>query len=61
MTRDEAAKKLLEHGPLTFRELREITGWPGRSADQAIVRLMALGVVVAEHQRGVNRNVYRLA
>lgn len=28
MTRTYAALKLLEHGPLTFRQFAEITGWP---------------------------------
>jgi len=28
MTRTYAAQRLLEHGPLTFREFVEITRWP---------------------------------
>mgnify|MGYP003441363081 FL=1 len=28
MTRTYAAQRLIEHGPLTFREFAEITGWP---------------------------------
>ena len=28
MTRAYAALRLLEHGPLTFRDFVEITGWP---------------------------------
>jgi hypothetical protein len=60
MSRTHAARRLLEHGPLTFGELLEITGWPLGSLKCAIARLMERGEVVPEHC-GPHRNVYRLA
>jgi len=36
MTRTYAAKRLLEHGPLTFGEFTMITGWPSRVAEKAL-------------------------
>jgi DNA-binding MarR family transcriptional regulator len=37
--------RLLQHGPLTYRQAREITGWPGRAADYAIDHLRQNGEV----------------
>ena len=34
MTRTYAAKRLLEHGPLTWWEFLEITGWPYKTASR---------------------------
>ena len=44
MTRTYAAKRLLEHGPLTFREFVEITGWTVRVAHRALYRLRQFGL-----------------
>lgn len=56
MTRYHAAMRLLEHGPLTFREFREITGWTREVARLALVALIDAGVatvtVPIERQRG---------
>ncbi|MCC2632158.1 MAG: hypothetical protein K0S48_44 [Ramlibacter sp.] len=60
MTRTYAAKRLLEHGPLTFTEMREITGWPARVVAGALRSLMETGVAVAE-RCGRHKNLYRLA
>lgn len=34
------AKRLLEHGPLTAREFREITGWPARTCASVVYGLI---------------------
>ena len=43
MTRVSIASKLLAHGPLTFREFLEITGWPYKTARQTISWLQITG------------------
>lgn len=48
MTRTYIALKLLEHGPLTFREFREITGWPGRTASKTLWWLQETGRAVRD-------------
>jgi predicted transcriptional regulator len=60
MTRTYTAKRLLEHGPLTWRELLEITGWREGALKGAIQSLIETEVVVAE-KATAHRNVYRLA
>ncbi len=55
MTRTYALKKLLEHGELTRRELREITGWTDKQLCSAINYLTDLGKI-----ESVNRK-WRLA
>ena len=44
MTRTYAAKRLLEHGPLSFREFVEITGWPSRKCTRTLDNLSQTGV-----------------
>lgn len=61
MTRTYAAKRLLEHGPLTMPELREITGWDIKAAWGAMEDLLKSGLVEFFHEHGTNRRVYRLA
>jgi hypothetical protein len=39
MTRLYAARKLLEHGPLTAVQFREITGWPKRDTNTTLQAL----------------------
>jgi len=60
MTRTYAARRLLEHGPLTFSEVQEITGWPKPVVDSALQRLCRRGVVRVVNCGGVRR-AYRLA
>jgi DNA-binding transcriptional regulator GbsR (MarR family) len=59
MTRTYIAKRLLEHGPLTFSEFREITGWPPNSCSKALDGLRKYGVAILYHDDG--RRFYRLA
>lgn len=59
MTRTYALRRLLEHGPLTKREMGEITGWTAHSVWHAIEDLMVRGVVTSS---GLRRSrVYSLA
>lgn len=60
MTRTHALRCLLEHGPLTWSELREITGWPEGSLKSAVARLLEYGSLDVVPM-GRHRNVYRLA
>jgi len=46
MTKTYAAKRLLEHGPLTFGEFVTVTGWPYSKARKTISYLQESGVVV---------------
>lgn len=43
MTRTYAAHQLLKLGPLTFPELREITGWSKKALDCTIFELRKRG------------------
>jgi DNA-binding transcriptional regulator GbsR (MarR family) len=60
MTRTYTAKRLLEHGPLTFAEFMEITGWRIRIAVSALRRLISWGLVVIKNLGGRRRH-YALA
>lgn len=60
MTRTYAAKRLLEHGPLTLREFVTITGWPYSAAQRALEHLMETELVVAV-LISPHRRLYRLA
>ncbi len=51
MTRSYAAKRLLEHGPLTFRELVTITGWTSSQVSRAIDALDKCGLIKTEGKR----------
>lgn len=46
MTRTYAAKRLLEHGPLTLREFTEITGWGRIVSWNTLYQLMNEGIVM---------------
>lgn len=48
MTRTYTAKRLLEHGPLSFREFVEITGWPSRKCTRTLDNLSQTGVARLE-------------
>lgn len=43
MNRTYAARRLLEHGPLTFREFREVTGWPEKACRNTLRWLAETG------------------
>lgn len=60
MSRTYAAKRLLEHGPLTFAEFVEITGWAYRQAERTIQMLQETGIVVSALDVGCRRSVYEL-
>lgn len=61
MPRTYVAKRLLEHGPLTFAEFREITGWPERSCESVLKNLLLSGVATFLEEWGSRRRVYQLA
>lgn len=45
MTRTYAAKRLLEHGPLTFGQLVEITGWTSAQVSTTLAALDKSGML----------------
>lgn len=45
MTRPYALKKLLEHGPLTWVQMLEITGWSKRQLGSTLQRMSKRGEV----------------
>ena len=49
MTKRYAAIKLLEHGPLTMREMLEITRWPIRGLRSTIDWLRAQELVTVQN------------
>jgi DNA-binding transcriptional regulator GbsR (MarR family) len=61
MTRCYAACMLLDHGPLTERELVEITGWSLSVVDTVLRKLRNRGWVRHFSERGTNRYFYELA
>ena len=60
MTRVYACKRLLEHGPLTSRQIATIAGWPPRATDSAIGNLVNKGVAVGVPIPGTRRLTYML-
>jgi len=44
MPRTYAAKRLLEHGPLSMAQFKEITGWKPRQARRTLQSLVDTGV-----------------
>lgn len=60
MTYTHIAKRLLEHGPLTSREFREISGWPKQRVDGALINLVKTSVAVRNQELGSRHWVYRL-
>ena len=59
MTRSYAAKRLLEHGPLTFSEMVVITGWTASQVSRAIDSLDKAGLLEISGKR--MKYVYALA
>ena len=60
MTRTYAAKRLLEHGPLTLREFVSITGWEYHASQRTLEQLIETGIVVSE-RLARKKCLYRLA
>lgn len=65
MPRTYAAKRLLEHGPLTTPEFVEITGWEQRQAERVLQCLLDTEVVIYQtvwnqHHRTRSRSKTRL-
>ena len=60
MTRTYAAKRLFEHGPLTFREFVVVTGWPMKQAAATLEALKEQGIVKAFHAAGCTRRLFAL-
>lgn len=58
MTRTYAAKRLLEHGPLHFREFVEITGWPSRKCTRTLDNLNQTGVARLDNGKWTLTGVY---
>lgn len=54
MTREYAARRLLEHGPLTHAQLVQITGWPAKSVSCVMRKLRYAG----HARRGRNRREF---
>lgn len=61
MSRPYAMCRLLEHGPLKFSEMLEITRWPGPRLERVLENLEKRGRIRRFHVPGCHRNVYRLA
>lgn len=62
MPRTYAAKRLLEHGPLTFAEMLEITGWNFKQVDHTLQTLIKQGIAVRAGRAGrTKRYLYGLA
>ncbi len=52
MTKDHAATCLLRHGPLTFPQFVEITGWTEKSARWVMEKLLDQGIVNRKGTQG---------
>lgn len=61
MTKTYAMKKLLEHGPLTLAEARNITRWGGRSTAYVLAHLTKKGIAVCKHHQQERQHRYSLA
>jgi hypothetical protein len=59
MTRTHAARRLLEHGPLTMGEFVAITGWKPFRCNNVLIRLRKQGRVCVANIDG--RRKYELA
>jgi len=61
MTRTYAAKRLLEHGPLTFSEFVEITGWTTRQVEWVVYAMLDQGLIHHTSEIGCRRRLYALS
>lgn len=60
MPRTYVAKRLLEHGPLSFAQFQEITGWTAEACGAALRGLVETGIACFTEELGSRRRVYRL-
>lgn len=60
MTHPYAMQRLLEHGPLTFSEMLDITGWSRGVLEDVLLRMSRRGDVRKTFSHGCHRFVYRL-
>lgn len=61
MTRTYALKRLLEHGPLTTRQICVITGWTSKQVHHAIDGMLESEVVVMLRGSRTKWHAYCLA
>ncbi len=61
MTRTYALKRLLEHGPLTTRQMRAITGWTLKQVHHTLDELLSCELVVMIRGYRAKWNAYRIA
>lgn len=61
MKKTYAMQKLLEHGPLTLAEAREITLWGGKTTAHVLEYLKKKGVLVCKHYQQERKHRYSLA
>ena len=61
MTKHYAARKLLEHGPLSTSEFLEITGWTYASCIKVLARLRYEGFIRSWRRNGELGTLYELA
>jgi DNA-binding MarR family transcriptional regulator len=61
MTRPYILCRLLEHGPLTWVQLVEITGWKSGTMGRATERCLQRGLIRRTAQRGTRRFLYERA
>ena len=60
MTKTYALKRLLEHGPLTPTEMRQITGWTIKQVHGTLDEMLGTGLVTIDRGRHALQNTYRL-
>lgn len=60
MTHAYAMRRLLEHGPLTYAELLEVTGWGSEVLTEMLRRMAKRREVQRCFAPGCHRFVYRL-
>lgn len=60
MTHTYAIRRLLEHGPLTFAELVEITGWERDNLTDVLRHMAKRGTIRRTFAKGCHRFIYRL-
>lgn len=61
MTRTYAAKRLLEHGPLSYKEFHEITGWTKQHAYTTLQNMLMVGTIVFFYPTKKGVRHYKLA
>jgi hypothetical protein len=61
MTHTYALCRLLEHGPLTWKQMREITGWQKGAFESTVHKCLKTRVIVRTCARGTSHYLYRRA